>query len=124
MDLLKENTWRFYVFLELLVLQLIEVFSAVLRDGRPRGRCSSPGRIKNIHFSISSRPALGPTLLSNGYWGLFSPGVKRPRREADHSLLFSAEVKCLGWLSTGETLPLPFKLLLLLLLLLYYVYFL
>jgi hypothetical protein len=30
-----------------------------LRAGRLRGRGSSPGRVKNFHFSISSRPALG-----------------------------------------------------------------
>jgi hypothetical protein len=28
----------------------------------PRGRSSSPGRVKNFYFS-SSRPALGPTQL-------------------------------------------------------------
>jgi hypothetical protein len=27
--------------------------------GRPRSRISSPGRVKNFHFSISSRQALG-----------------------------------------------------------------
>jgi hypothetical protein len=32
-----------------------------LRVGRLRGRDSSPGRVKNVHFSISSRPALGST---------------------------------------------------------------
>jgi len=37
--------------------------------------------------------ALGPNQLPiNGYW-LFSLGVKRPGREVDHSLSFSAEVK-------------------------------
>jgi hypothetical protein len=29
--------------------------------GRPRGRNSSPGGVKNFHFSKSSRPALGST---------------------------------------------------------------
>jgi len=33
-----------------------------------------------------------PSLIYNGYLGLF-PGVKRPGREADHSLPASAEVK-------------------------------
>jgi hypothetical protein len=33
-----------------------------------------------------------PSLVSNGYCG-FSPGVKRPGREADHSPTASAEVK-------------------------------
>jgi hypothetical protein len=32
-----------------------------LQTGRPRGRNSSPGKVKNFHFSTSSRPALGPT---------------------------------------------------------------
>jgi hypothetical protein len=44
--------------------------------GRPRGRCSSPGTVKNFLFSTSSRPALGltqppirwvPEALSPGY---------------------------------------------------------
>jgi hypothetical protein len=26
-----------------------------------KSRCSSPGRVRNLHFSISSRPTLGPT---------------------------------------------------------------
>jgi hypothetical protein len=34
-----------------------------------------------------------PNLLSNGYPGNLFPGVKRPRREADHLLPTSAEVK-------------------------------
>jgi hypothetical protein len=36
-------------------------YSDWLRAGRPRGRSSSPGRVKNFHFSMSSRPALGST---------------------------------------------------------------
>jgi hypothetical protein len=49
-----------------------------LRAGRLRDRGSSPGRVKNFHFSISSRPALGstqppiqwvPGALSRGYSG-------------------------------------------------------
>jgi hypothetical protein len=40
------------------------------------GESSSPGRVKNFHFSISSRPALGSTQSPiNGYGGLF-PGGK------------------------------------------------
>jgi hypothetical protein len=31
-----------------------------LRSGRPRGRTWSPGGFKDFHFSISSRPAVGP----------------------------------------------------------------
>jgi hypothetical protein len=34
-----------------------------------------------------------PNLLSNGYRGALSPGVKRPRREADYSHPASVEVK-------------------------------
>jgi hypothetical protein len=34
-----------------------------------------------------------PNLLSNGYRGLFSPGLKGPGREADHSPTASAEVR-------------------------------
>jgi hypothetical protein len=32
-----------------------------LRAGRQRGRSSSPGGVKNILYSTSSRPALGST---------------------------------------------------------------
>jgi hypothetical protein len=47
-------------------------YSDWLRAGRPRGRGSSPGKVKNVYFSISSRPFWGPpSLLSNGYQGLF-----------------------------------------------------
>jgi hypothetical protein len=49
----------------------------------------SPGRVKNFKFFISSRPALGSTQPPI-QWVL---GVKRQGREADHSLLTSAEVK-------------------------------
>jgi hypothetical protein len=53
-------------------------YSDWLRAGRPRGRSSSPGRVKNFHFSISSRPALGHT-QSPVEWvlGALSPEVKR-----------------------------------------------
>jgi hypothetical protein len=42
-----------------------------------------PRRIKNFHFSISSRPALGPT-QNPIQWvpGTLSSGVKRQGREA------------------------------------------
>jgi hypothetical protein len=36
-------------------------YSDWLRAGRLRGRSSSPGGVKNFHFSTSSRPALGFT---------------------------------------------------------------
>jgi hypothetical protein len=37
------------------------LFRRWLRAGRLRGWGSSPGRVKNYYFSISSRPALGST---------------------------------------------------------------
>jgi hypothetical protein len=43
-----------------------------------------------------------PSLLSYGYWGTFPKGVKRPRRELDHSPPFSAEIK-----NCGAIPPLP-----------------
>jgi hypothetical protein len=73
-------------------------------------------------FTTASRTALGPTQPPIQWLtGSFSLGVKRPRREADHSPTSSAEVKeCVelylhspnmpswhgAWLSTGTTLPL------------------
>jgi hypothetical protein len=42
-------------------LPSVSRYSDWLRAGRPRGRSLSPSRFKNFHFSISSRPALGPT---------------------------------------------------------------
>jgi hypothetical protein len=63
---------------------------------------SSPGRVKNFHFSMSSRLALGstqpPTQCVPG--GGSFPGVKRPGREADHSPPTSAEVKKM-WIYTS-----------------------
>jgi hypothetical protein len=35
------------------------LYSDWLRAGRPRDRSSSPGRVKNVFFSTSPRPALG-----------------------------------------------------------------
>jgi hypothetical protein len=64
-------------------------YSDWLRTGRPRDRSSSPDGGKNFHFSMSSTPALGPTQPPIQW----VPGVKRPKREADHSLPASAEVK-------------------------------
>jgi hypothetical protein len=71
-----------------------------LRAGRPRGRSSSPGRVKNFRFSMSSRPALGSTQPHlQRVPGALSPGIKRPEREADHSPPTSAEVKKM-WICT------------------------
>jgi hypothetical protein len=60
-------------------------YSDWLRAGRPRGRSSSPGEVKNFHFSMSSGPALGFTQPPIQWVrGALSPGVKWPGREADH----------------------------------------
>jgi hypothetical protein len=58
------------------------------------GRGSIPDRGKILLFCAASRPALGPTQHPI-YWvpDALSPRVKRPGREADHSLPSSAEVK-------------------------------
>jgi hypothetical protein len=65
-----------------------------LRAGLPRGPSSSPGVGKNFLFSKSSRLTLG-YIQPPIQWVLvaLSPGVKRPRREANHSPSASAEVK-------------------------------
>jgi hypothetical protein len=59
-----------------------------------RGGSSNPGRVKNFHFSISSRPALGSTQPPIKWvpGGSF-PGVRWQGREADRSPPTSAEVK-------------------------------
>jgi hypothetical protein len=44
-----------------------------------------------------------PSLLSNGYWGLLSRGIKRPGHDADHSPPTSVEVKN-TWIYTS-TVP-------------------
>jgi hypothetical protein len=44
-------------------------------------------------FTTASRPALGPTQPPIQWVPGSFPGVKRPRREADHSSPSSAEVK-------------------------------
>jgi hypothetical protein len=76
-------------------------YSDWLRAGRQRGRSSSPGRVKNFLFSMSSGPALGSTEPSiQRVSGALSPGVKRPVREADHSPPTSAEVKKM-WIYTA-----------------------
>jgi hypothetical protein len=64
-------------------------YGAELRAGRPRRRSSSPARVKNVLFSMSSRPARRSIQPPTQ----FLPGVKRQRREADSSPPVSAEVK-------------------------------
>jgi hypothetical protein len=77
-------------------------YSDWLTAGRPRGRSSSTGRVKNVLFSTSSRSALGPT-QPPVQWvqGALSTGVKRQEREADHSSPASAEVKKM-WFYTSS----------------------
>lgn len=67
----------------------------------PRSLCSIPGRGKRFS-SITSRPAVRPT-PSTIKWvnGAVSPGVKRQRREANHSFLSRSEVE------NEVMLPLP-----------------
>jgi hypothetical protein len=76
-------------------------YSDSLRTRRPRGRNLSPGSVNIFHVSISSRPALGlaqPPIQ----WvpEHVSPGIKRQKREGDHSPPTSAEVEKI-WISTS-----------------------
>jgi hypothetical protein len=66
-------------------------YSDWLRAGRPRGRSSSPGRIKNFLQVFQTGSGVHPTSYQMGT-GALSPGVKRPGPEADHLHLISAEV--------------------------------
>jgi hypothetical protein len=74
------------------------------RTGRPRGRGSSPGRVKNFLFSKSSRLALRST-QPHIQWvpGALSPGVKRPGREVDHSPTSAEVMKMWIYTSTPHT---------------------
>jgi hypothetical protein len=76
-------------------------YSDWLRAGRLRDRGSSPGRVKNSHFSMLSRPALGST-QPPVQWvpGALSQGVNLPEREANHLPPTSAEVKKM-WIYTS-----------------------
>jgi hypothetical protein len=68
-------------------------YSDWLWGGRPRCRSSDPGRWK-IFLLSTSRLVLGPT-QSTIQWvlGALSLGLKRPGREANHSLPTNAEAK-------------------------------
>jgi hypothetical protein len=65
------------------------------------------GRGKRIFYAPHSLDRIwSPSShLSNGYWGLFPPGLKRLGRKADHALLSSAEIK-----NGGAIPPLPTRL--------------
>jgi hypothetical protein len=57
-------------------------------------RGSVPCSVRFFYCAQRADPLWGrPSLLSDGYRGLFPPGIKRPGREADHSPPSSAEVK-------------------------------
>jgi hypothetical protein len=76
-------------------------YSEWLLAGRPRRRSLNLGGGKNFHFSMSSRPVLGPTQLPIQWVpGALYLGVKRPGREADQSPPASAEVKKI-WINTS-----------------------
>jgi hypothetical protein len=51
---------------------LLSRYSDWLRAGRQRGRSSSPGGVKNLHFAMSSRSTLGSNSMDTG--GSFSAG--------------------------------------------------
>jgi hypothetical protein len=69
-----------------------------------KGRCSSPGRVKNFIFSTSSRPVMGATQPPIQWVpGCLSLGAKRPGLEAVPSSAVSAEVNKL-WIYTSYPL--------------------
>jgi hypothetical protein len=62
-------------FKDCILIAYLSRYSDWLRAGRPRDRSSSPGGIKIILLSMSSKPVLRPTrLLYNGYRWLFPRG--------------------------------------------------
>jgi hypothetical protein len=65
-------------------------------------RISNPGRVKNLHFSVSSRTALGLTQASLQWVPeTLSQGVRWQKREADNSFPTNAEVKK-TWIHTSS----------------------
>jgi hypothetical protein len=80
--------------------KLYSRYSDWLLAVRPRGRSSSPGRVKNFLFFTASRLAMGPTQPPIQWVPeTLSPGVNRHGREADHSPPTSSEVKKI-WICT------------------------
>jgi hypothetical protein len=73
-------------------LTINNLFSIVISYGLD-DRSLNPGKDKILLLSTESRPTLGPTSppIQRVLEGI-SPGVKRLGREADNSLLYSAEV--------------------------------
>jgi hypothetical protein len=60
------------------------------RIGRSRSRCSSPGRVKNLHFS--NQP------LTQLILGTLSQGLKRPGRQSKmESKLAASQITCLHY---------------------------
>jgi hypothetical protein len=58
------------------------------------GMDRSPGGVKNVHFSLSFRPARGPAQPAIQWvQGAVSPKVSQQGREANYSPATSAEVK-------------------------------
>jgi hypothetical protein len=69
-------------------------YSDWLQAGRPRGRSSSPGKVKHFLFSMSSKLILGPTQPPIQWVPVvLSPGVKGSERKIDNSPPSSAKVK-------------------------------
>jgi hypothetical protein len=95
---LKEPEFTFLSNKIVMVLREIKVMQSTDRELRAvfvgNGPDSSPGKGKIFLFSKASRPTLGPTQPPIQWVsGAFSPGVKRPGREADHSPPCDAELK-------------------------------
>jgi hypothetical protein len=70
-----------------LVLYLLFVVT-IVGGWTMRGRSSSPDRGKNLLHSVQGAHPASYTMSTGGSF----PGVKRQRREADHSPLTNAEV--------------------------------
>jgi hypothetical protein len=68
---------------------------AGIATGRPRGRSSSPGRLKSFPHVVQTGSGVHQWVP-----GALSPGVKRPGLEADHSSSASAEVQKM-WICTS-----------------------
>jgi hypothetical protein len=66
------------------------------------GRSSSTGRVKNFHLGhVQTGSGAHSVCYQLGNGGSF-PGVKRPGREADHSLPIRAEIKK-TWMYTSTS---------------------